>query len=118
MESPAKRSLRYDVRAGWLLILIGLIHDVLTRLATQHALLLWSAGALMVLVGVANLVSLQPSSGRRTTRVARGVSLFGSLAGILLAIELLWSDPFAPQGASLLMVFGIAATLVLTRSPW
>src|SRR3954469_22742446 len=118
MQSSSNPSLRYDVRGSWLLILIGLIHSGLTLGAARHAPLLWTAGALMVVVGVANLASVHALSSQTTARVARGLALCGSFAGIMLAIELLWTDPFVPQGLSLLMVFTIAALFLLTRSPW
>lgn len=111
MDSPVKRSNRFDIGAACLIMAIGTIHSFLTlqREILPHRAMLLGGGVLMTAVG---LSSVAPG------RTAHLVALTASAAGVLLSIALFWRASGTPQALPLLMVFGVATIFSLTRSSW
>src|SRR6185436_4404002 len=109
---------RIDLAAGWVLVTVGLLHGLLTLRRARGLPVpptLVSSGALMMLVGFTNVAAAHPLRGNGARRIVSFCSLFGSAAGIALALSLMSHTPAAPQGLPLLMIFGVAAVLTLTR---
>ena len=121
MESPAKRSQRFDIGAGWLLVGIGTFHSLLTFQQPRETLpqrtFLLAGGVLMVLAGVTSITGAHTGS-LGIGRASHALGMLANATGVLLSLVLLWRAPGTPQALPLLMVFAVSTVLTLLRPPW